>query len=98
PVGIRHRGQPPSAPYSMIDVRHATYTQANNVIGNLNVLFAIRDVSPETHLVNLGTMGEYVPSDSDLEEGYLTVDHNGRQHTFLCPKTPGSMYHLSKVH
>jgi UDP-sulfoquinovose synthase len=52
-----HYGEQPSAPYSMIDVRHATYTQANNVIGNLNVLFAIRDVSPETHLVKLGHDG-----------------------------------------
>lgn len=98
PDTIIHYGEQPSAPYSMIDVRHATYTQANNVIGNLNVLFAIRDASPETHLVKLGTMGEYGTPDIDIEEGYLTVDHNGRQHTFLYPKTPGSMYHLSKVH
>ena len=98
PDTIVHYGEQPSAPYSMIDARHAAYTQANNVIGNLNVLFAIRDVSPETHLVKLGTMGEYGTPDIDIEEGYLTVDHNGRQHTFLYPKTPGSMYHLSKVH
>ena len=98
PDTIVHYGEQPSAPFSMIDVRHATYTQANNVVGNLNVLFAIRDVSPETHLVKLGTMGEYGTPDIDIEEGYLTVDHNGRQHTFLYPKTPGSMYHLSKVH
>jgi len=98
PDTIVHYGEQPSAPYSMIDVRHATYTQANNVVGNLNVLFAIRDVSPETHLVKLGTMGEYGTPDIDIEEGYLTVDHNGRQHTFLYPKTPGSIYHLSKVH
>jgi UDP-sulfoquinovose synthase len=98
PDTIIHYGEQPSAPYSMIDVRHAAYTQTNNVIGNLNVLFAIRDVSPETHLVKLGTMGEYGTPDIDIEEGYLTVDHNGRQHTFLYPKTPGSMYHLSKVH
>ena len=98
PDTIVHYGEQPSAPYSMIDVRHATYTQSNNVIGNLNVLFAIRDRSPETHLVKLGTMGEYGTPDIDIEEGYLTVDHKGRQHTFLYPKTPGSMYHLSKVH
>ena len=98
PDTIVHYGEQPSAPFSMIDVRHATYTQANNVVGNLNVLFAIRDVSPETHLVKLGTMGEYGTPDIDIEEGYLRVDHNGRQHTFLYPKTPGSMYHLSKVH
>jgi UDP-sulfoquinovose synthase len=98
PDAIVHYGEQPSAPYSMIDARHATYTQANNVVGNLNVLFAIRDRSPETHLVKLGTMGEYGTPDIDIEEGYLTVSHNGRSHTFLYPKTPGSMYHLSKVH
>jgi UDP-sulfoquinovose synthase len=98
PDTIVHYGEQPSAPYSMIDVRHATYTQANNVIGNLNVLFAIRDRSPDSHLVKLGTMGEYGTPDVDIEEGYLTVSQDGRSHTFLYPKTPGSMYHLSKVH
>jgi UDP-sulfoquinovose synthase len=98
PDTIVHYGEQPSAPYSMIDARHAAYTQSNNVVGNLNVLFAIRDRSPETHLVKLGTMGEYGTPDIDIEEGYLTVAHNGRSHTFLYPKTPGSMYHLSKVH
>jgi UDP-sulfoquinovose synthase len=98
PDTVIHYGEQPSAPYSMIDARHATYTQANNVVGNLNVLFAIRDRAPETHLVKLGTMGEYGTPDIDIEEGYLDVTHKGRSHTFLYPKTPGSMYHLSKVH
>ena len=98
PDAIVHYGEQPSAPFSMISARHAALTQANNVIGNLNVLFAIRDKAPEAHLVKLGTMGEYGTPDIDIEEGYLTVQHNGREHTFLYPKTPGSIYHLSKVH
>ncbi len=98
PDSVIHYGEQPSAPYSMIDVRRASYTQQNNVIGNLNVLFAIRDLAPETHLIKLGTMGEYGTPNIDIEEGYLTVQHNGREHTFLYPKTPGSLYHLSKVH
>ncbi|MDQ3492174.1 MAG: NAD-dependent epimerase/dehydratase family protein [Chloroflexota bacterium] len=98
PDTIVHYGEQPSAPYSMIDVRHAAFTQSNNVVGTLNVLFAMRDLVPDSHLVKLGTMGEYGTPDIDIEEGYLAVDHNGRSHTFLYPKTPGSMYHLSKVH
>ena len=98
PDTVIHYGQQPSAPYSMLDVRRAAYTQQNNVIGNLNVLFAMRDLAPESHLVKLGTMGEYGTPNIDIEEGYLTVQHNGREHTFLYPKTPGSLYHLSKVH
>ncbi|CAN5532717.1 NAD-dependent epimerase/dehydratase family protein [soil metagenome] len=98
PETIIHYGEQPSAPYSMIDVRRATYTQQNNVIGNLNVIFAMRDLAPDSHLVKLGTMGEYGTPNIDIEEGYLDVTHNGRTHTFLYPKTPGSLYHLSKVH
>jgi UDP-sulfoquinovose synthase len=98
PDAIVHYGEQPSAPYSMIDAQHATYTQANNIVGNLNVVFAIRDRAPDCHLVKLGTMGEYGTPDIDIEEGYLTVEHNGRSHTFLYPKTAGSIYHLSKVH
>ncbi|HET7677762.1 MAG TPA: NAD-dependent epimerase/dehydratase family protein [Candidatus Limnocylindrales bacterium] len=98
PDAVIHYGEQPSAPYSMIDVRRAAYTQYNNVIGTLNVLFAMRDITPDAHLVKLGTMGEYGTPDIDIEEGYLTVEHKGRSHTFLYPKTPGSLYHLSKVH
>ena len=98
PDAVIHYGEQPSAPYSMIDVAHATYTQSNNVIGTLNVLFALRDVAPATHLIKLGTMGEYGTPNIDIEEGYLRVEHNGRSHEFLYPKTAGSLYHLSKVH
>jgi UDP-sulfoquinovose synthase len=43
-------------------------------------------------------MGEYGTPNIDIEEGYLTVTHNGRTDTLPYPKQPGSMYHLSKVH
>jgi UDP-sulfoquinovose synthase len=98
PDTVIHYGEQPSAPYSMIDVAHATYTQSNNVVGTLNVLFALRDLAPEAHLIKLGTMGEYGTPNIDIEEGYLRVEHNGRSHEFLYPKTAGSLYHLSKVH
>ena len=48
--------------------------------------------------MKLGTMGEYGQPNIDIEEGYLTVEHNGRTETFLYPKSPGSFYHLTKVH
>ncbi len=98
PDTVIHYGEQPSAPYSMIDVAHATYTQSNNVVGTLNVLFALRDMAPDAHLIKLGTMGEYGTPNIDIEEGYLRVEHNGRSHEFLYPKTAGSLYHLSKVH
>jgi UDP-sulfoquinovose synthase len=82
----------------MIDQAHAVYTQTNNVVGNLNVMYAIADLDREIHLVKLGTMGEYGTPNIDIEEGWLEVEHNGRRDRMLYPKKPGSFYHLSKVH
>jgi UDP-sulfoquinovose synthase len=98
PQTIVHYGQIPSAPYSMIDVHHAVQTHQNNVIGNLHVIYAIKDITPDAHLVKLGTMGEYGQPNIDIEEGYIEIEHNGRKDTLPYPKLPGSMYHLTKVH
>jgi UDP-sulfoquinovose synthase len=98
PDSIVHYGEQPSAPYSMISRKHAVLTQRNNVEGTLNVLYAMRDIAPEAHLVKLGTMGEYGTPNIDIEEGFIEIDHNGRKDTLPFPKLPGSMYHLSKVH
>ena len=98
PEAIVHYGEQPSAPYSMIDQKHAVSTQVNNVVGTLNVLYAMRDITPTAHLVKLGTMGEYGTPNIDIEEGYIEIDHKGRKDTLPFPKMPGSMYHLSKVH
>ncbi|HXJ04760.1 MAG TPA: NAD-dependent epimerase/dehydratase family protein [Candidatus Acidoferrum sp.] len=98
PDAVVHFAEQRSAPYSMIDRSHAVFTQVNNVVGTLNLLFALREHRPECHLVKLGTMGEYGTPNIDIEEGYITVEHNGRKDVLPFPKQPGSFYHLSKVH
>jgi len=98
PDTIIHFAEQRAAPYSMIDREHAVYTQHNNVIGTLNVLYAIQELDPEIHLVKLGTMGEYGTPNIEIEEGWLEVTHKGRSDRVLYPKRPGSFYHLSKVH
>ncbi len=98
PETIIHFAEQRSAPYSMIDRKHAVFTQTNNVIGTLNVLFAIRETQPDCHLIKLGTMGEYGTPNIDIEEGYIHIEHNGRRDVLPYPKQPGSFYHLSKVH
>jgi UDP-sulfoquinovose synthase len=98
PDAVVHFGEQSSAPYSMMDAAHAADTQVNNVVGTLNLLFALRDIVPECHLVKLGTMGEYGTPNIDIEEGYLEVEHKGRRDRLPYPKQPGSFYHLSKVH
>jgi UDP-sulfoquinovose synthase len=82
----------------MIDREHAVYTQVNNVVGTLNLMYAIAEVDPDIHLVKLGTMGEYGYPNIDIEEGFIEITHNGRTDVLPYPKQPGSFYHLSKVH
>ncbi len=98
PDAVVHFAEQRSAPYSMIDRAHAVHTQVNNVVGTLNVLYAIAGAGRPVHLVKLGTMGEYGTPNIDIEEGWLEVEHRGRRDRVLFPKRPGSFYHLSKVH
>lgn len=98
PDAIVHFAEQRSAPYSMIDREHAVFSQVNNVVGTLNVLFAIKEIRPDCHLVKLGTMGEYGTPNIDIEEGFIRIVHNGREDVLPFPKQPGSFYHLSKVH
>ncbi|GAC1574953.1 MAG: NAD-dependent epimerase/dehydratase family protein [Candidatus Dormibacteria bacterium] len=98
PEAVVHFAEQRSAPYSMLSREHAVETQVNNVVGTLNLLFALRDHAPDCHLVKLGTMGEYGTPNIDIEEGFIDITHNGRTDRLPFPKQPGSMYHLSKVH
>ena len=98
PDTIIHYAEQPSAPYSMMDREAAVFTQANNVVGNLNVMFAMQAHCPNAHLVKLGTMGEYGTPNIDIEEGWIDIKHKGRSDRMLYPKRPASLYHCSKVH
>ncbi|QHS21511.1 NAD-dependent epimerase/dehydratase family protein [Virgibacillus sp. MSP4-1] len=98
PDAFVHFAEQRSAPYSMIDREHAVYTQTNNVVGNLNVLYGIREIVPDCHLIKLGTMGEYGTPNIAIEEGFIEIEHKGRKDVLPYPKQPGSFYHLSKVH
>jgi UDP-sulfoquinovose synthase len=98
PEAVIHYGEQPSAPWSLIDRHHAVLTQQNNVINTLNVLWAMRDLAPDAHLVKLGTMGEYGTPNIDIEEGWIEIHHNGRSDRMIYPKMPASLYHCSKVH
>ena len=98
PDAVVHLGEMPSAPYSMIDVDHCVFTHQNNVIGTLNVLYAMREACPNAHLLKLGTMGEYGTPNLDIPEGFFTVDYRGRTDTLPFPRQAGSWYHWTKVH
>lgn len=97
PEVVIHYAEQPSAPYSMISREKAAFTLQNNLLGTLNLAYAVHDLAPACHIVKLGTMGEYGTPDIDIEEGWIEVEHKGRRDRFLFPRQAGSLYHTTKV-
>jgi UDP-sulfoquinovose synthase len=89
----------PSGPFSQISYETADLTLRNNYIGTNNMLWAIRELCPEAHYITIGTTGEYDHySNIDIEEGYIKINHNGRESgEMIYPRRPGSIYHSSKT-
>lgn len=98
PDAVVHLAEMPSAPYSMMDIHHCTFTQTNNIVGTLNILYAMKEACPDAHLVKLGTMGEYGTPNIDIPEGFFEIEFRGRKEKLPFPRQAGSWYHQSKVH
>lgn len=97
PDGIVHYAEQPSAPYSMLNRRAAALTLQNNLMVTANVIYAVREFCPESHIVKLGTMGEYGTPNIDIEEGWIDIKHKGREERFLYPRQASSLYHTTKI-
>ncbi len=97
PDTIIHYGEIPSAPYSMLNHNTSWETIQNNLRATMAVMWAIRTINPDIHLIKLGTMGEYGTPNIDIEEGFMEIEKGGRKDRLPFPKLPGSFYHLSKV-
>ncbi|MGA7923422.1 MAG: NAD-dependent epimerase/dehydratase family protein, partial [Thermoplasmata archaeon] len=97
PDAIVHLAEQRSAPYSMIDVHHAVATQVDNLTSTIHLLYAMRELTPDAHLVKMGTMGEYGTPNTDIPEGFFEIEYRGRSDRLPFPRQAGSWYHWSKV-
>lgn len=97
PDTVFHYAEQPSAPYSLLNYKYANKTLSNNLLVTNNLMFALRDLSPKTHVVHIGTMGEYGTPNIDIEEGWLDIEHKGRKDKFLFPRQASSLYHTTKI-
>ena len=97
PETVVHYAEQPSAPYSLINYKYADITLINNLRVTNNLMWALRDYAPETHVVKLGTMGEYGTPNIDIEEGWIEIEHKKRKDKFLFPRQGSSIYHTTKI-
>ena len=97
PNAVIHYAEQPSAPYSMINRDKAALTIQNNLISTLNVVYAVKEVNLECHIIKIGTMGEYGTPNIDIEEGWIEIEHKGKRDKFLFPRQASSLYHTTKI-
>ena len=97
PNFVVHFAEQPSAPYSMLDYVHANTTLMNNLLVTNNLMFAVKDLNPDIHIIKLGTMGEYGTPNIDIEEGWIEIELKGRKDEFLFPRQASSLYHTTKI-
>jgi UDP-sulfoquinovose synthase len=97
PETVIHYAEQPSAPYSVANYKYADITLINNLRVTNNLIWAIRDYTPDTHVIKLGTMGVYGTPNIDIEEGWLELEHKGRKDKFLFPRQASSLYHTTKI-
>ncbi|MBW1697330.1 MAG: NAD-dependent epimerase/dehydratase family protein [Deltaproteobacteria bacterium] len=97
PDTVIHYAEQPSAPFSMINYRYANITLSNNLLVTNNLMYAVRDFCCDTHIIKLGTMGEYGTPNIDIEEGWIDIEHKGRRDRFLFPRQASSLYHTTKI-
>lgn len=102
PDVIIHLAEQPSAPYSMKNPFCSSETQVNNIKGTLNLLWSVKKNKPDTHIIKLGTAGEYpdwlyegikVP-----ESPRIKVDYQNKEWEIPTPRYAGSFYHFSKLY
>ena len=97
PEVVVHYAEQPSAPYSMLRREAGALTISNNLSATANVIFAVKEFCPSAHIIKLGTMGEYGTPNIDIEEGWIDIEHKGREERFLYPRQASSLYHTTKI-
>ena len=98
PEAIIHLGECSSDSYSVIDRKHTVFAQVNNLTTTFNLLFAVRDLAPNAHLVKLGTLPVFNPLNADIPEGFRAVEHRERKDLMSFPApAPDSIMHACRI-
>ncbi len=98
PDVVLHLAAQPSAPYSQINLDKAYYTQKNNVLSTLNLLWALREEGlTKTHFIETTTTGIYGAPNLHIPEGFVEViDKFGNKDLLPFPNIATSFYHVTK--
>lgn len=92
PDVILHLASQPSAPYSHIGMEEALFTQTNNISMLINIIWGLKKLDMNPHLVVTTTTGIYGQPDFPIPEGWLKP----KEMKIPYPNMAGSFYHMSR--
>jgi len=103
PFAIVNAAQQPSAPFSMASPKNAAYTYRNNIIGHLNLLWAIAEIDKNISYIKLGSAGCYHGIETNcipLDKVNLNFIRENKQYKIFkswLPMYANDFYHQSKI-
>ncbi len=97
PEAVVHCAEQASAAYSMLNRRAAALTLENNLMVTTHLLHAVAEYRPDAHIVKLGTMAEYGAPNVPVNQGWLTIEHEGRKERILYPRLGEKLYHTARM-
>lgn len=98
PEVIVHLAAQPSAPYSQISGKLASFTQENNNQMLRNLLWGMKELGLEdSHLIITTTTGVYGAPDFTIPEGFLNVEGENGKEKIPYPAMATSWYHMSRA-
>jgi UDP-sulfoquinovose synthase len=103
PFAIINAAQQPSAPFAMMNPKNSADTFSNNIIGHLNVLWAIAEADKSIKYIKLGSAGCYMGTDTEfvpLGKKDFQFKHKGKSQRISkswIPMYATDFYHQSKI-
>jgi len=75
-------------------ITNLIFASTCSIYGSQKGKLVTEKTTPQTHLIKLGTLGEYGTPEIEIPEGFLEIE----QVRLPFPKQANSFYHLTKVH
>lgn len=97
PEAVVHCAEQASAAYSMLNRRTAALTLENNLMVTTHLLHAVAEYRPDAHIIKPGTMAEYGTPNVPVNQGWLTIEHQGKRERIPYPRLGEKLYHTARM-
>tara|TARA_B100000963_G_scaffold358210_1_gene382278 strand:- start:18667 stop:19809 length:1143 start_codon:yes stop_codon:yes gene_type:complete len=94
---VVHLASQPSAPFASSNIFNASYTQKNNIISTLNLIWMIEKYKKKPiKFIYTSTTGVYGQPNFKIPEGFIKAEYKNKTDLIPFSHLGGSWYHITK--